>query len=272
MNYKILILSRKENNEIEDIYIKNRLIQDGNHVDIKWIDYDESLDDKYDLIIRRNAWVEELEDTTKYSELNKRLINRLISKGIKTVNLVGLDGLGKYYLQDLYHKNLKVIPTTNNIKEALSWNYNSYILKLKDSFGSGIGQKSVLKENLKEEYNIQYLIQPKLDFKSEVQTYFINNKLMYALEYTPSKYPTYPEPILIELSKNEEELAKNFASLSDIKVGMKRIDFLRLDDNSLILMEIEDNSPHMSIETLNEELKSKVLDHYVNGIYSYIKQ
>lgn len=272
MNYKILILSREENNEIEDIYIKNRLIQDGNHVDIKWIDYDESLDDKYDLIIRRNAWIEELRDTAKYKELNKRLINRLISKRIKTVNLVGLDGLGKGYLQDLYHKNLKVIPTTDNIKEALSWNCNSYILKLKDSFGSGIGQKSVLKENLNKEYNIQYLIQPKLDFKSEVQTYFINNKLMYALEYIPSKYPNYPEPMLIELSKDEEEITQSFASLSDIKVGMKRIDFLKLNDNSLILMEIEDNSPHMSIEKLNEKLKSKVLDYYVNGIYSYIKQ
>lgn len=48
---------------------------------------------------------------------------------------------------------------------------------------------------------------------------------------------------------------------------MKRIDFLRLEDDSLILMEIEDNSPHMSIEKLNEKLKSKVLDYYVNGIY-----
>lgn len=139
MNYKILILARPENDEIEDVYIKDRLMKDGNLVDIRWIDYDENLDDKYDLIIRRNAWVEELQETSKYKELNTNLINRLTSKKIKTVNLIGLDGLGKEYLQELYHKRLKVIPTTDNIEEALNWNYNTYILKLKDSFGSGLG-------------------------------------------------------------------------------------------------------------------------------------
>ncbi len=37
-------------------------------------------------------------------------------------------------------------------------------------------------------------------------------------------------------------------------------------------MEIEDNSPHMSIEKLNDELKNDVLDYYVKGIYSYIEE
>lgn len=204
--------------------------------------------------------------------MNTNLINRLVSKNIKTVNLIGLDGIGKGYLQDLYHKNLKVIPTTDNVKEALSWNYNSYILKLKNSFGSGLGQKSVSNEELNKEYDIKYLIQPKLDFKSEVQTYFINNRLMYVFEYTPSKYPNYPEPIQIELSKEEEKFVKSFVDFSDIKVGMKRIDFLRLNDDSLILLEIEDNSPQMNIEKLDEKLRNEVLDYYINGIYSYIEE
>ena len=34
--------------------------------------------------------------------------------------------------------------------------------------------------------------------------------------------------------------------------------------------EIEDNSPHMNIEKLDENLKREVLDYYVKGIYSYI--
>lgn len=94
---------------------------------------------------------------------------------------------------------------------------------------------------------------------------------MYIFEYIPSKYPNYPEPVQIKLSDNEEKFVKSFVDFSDIKVGMKRIDFLRLNDNSLILMEIEDNSPHMSIEKLNDELKNDVLNYYVEGIYSYME-
>lgn len=274
MKYKILILSNKDNEEIiEDIYLKERFKKDGNICDIKWVDYDEKLDDYYDVIIRRNTWVGNGKDTVSFQKLDNSLIDRLKSKNIKTVNLLGLDGSGKEYLMEFYHKNLKVIPTTDDIDEALSWNKSEYVLKEKDSFGSSIGQAYVLKDELKEKFNKdKYLIQPKLKFKSEVQTYFINSKLMYAFEYIPSKYPVYPDPIYIKLSKEEEKLATLFSSLSNIKYGMKRVDFLRLEDNSLVLLEIEDNAPHMSLEELDEKYRNKVIDEYVKGIYEFIEK
>ena len=128
------------------------------------------------------------------------------------------------------------------------------------------------KEKLLNTYNNNYLIQPKLKFISEVQTYFINNKLMYVYEYIPSKYPNYPKPKLIKLTHKEIKMAEMFSNISDIKIGMKRIDFLRLEDNSLILLEIEDNSLHMNIEILDEKNRNKILNYYVNGVYNYIKE
>ena len=54
-NYNILILSNKKNKEVEeDKYIAKSFCEDGNKVDILWVDFDESLDEKYDVIIRRN--------------------------------------------------------------------------------------------------------------------------------------------------------------------------------------------------------------------------
>lgn len=271
MKYKILILSNIENEEIiEDLMIKKRFEQDGNIVDIEWIDYDNSLDKYYDLIIRRNAWVGTEDKIECYKKKNDLLIERLRDSK-KTINLVGLDGKGKNYLKTLYYKNMNVIPTTDIVEDALKWNCEEYVLKTKDSFGSGLGQIFISKESLKNKFNDKFLIQPKLKFKSEVQAYFINNQLMYVYEYIPSKYPNYPEPKLINLSVEEEKLAKSFSNISDIQIGMKRIDFLRLEDNSLILLEIEDNSPHMDIEKLDEKIQKKVLDLYVNGIYEYIK-
>lgn len=273
MNYKILILSNFENEEIEeDLLLKKRFEQDGNIVDIMWIDYDEKLDNNYDLIIRRNTWVGKHADTNYLKNRNNELINRLKDSN-KTINLVGLDGNGKTYLKNLYYcKEKNVIPTTDILEDALKWNCDNYVLKQKDSFGSGIGQVFVTKEELTDKFSDKYLIQPKLKFKSEVQTYFINSKLMYIYEYTPSKYPNYPEPKLINLTKEEEILSKKFSDISDVKVGMKRVDFLRLEDNSLILLEIEDNSPHMSIEILDEQMRDSVLDYYVKGIYEYIQK
>ena len=94
---------------------------------------------------------------------------------------------------------------------------------------------------------------------------------MYVYEYAPSKYPNYPTPKLITLTDEETNLANEFANISDLKVGFQRIDFLRLYDNSLILLEIEDNSPYMNLDMLNHIDRRKVLDEYKKDIYRYLQ-
>ena len=270
--YKILIITNTHYDEsIEDKLLKKRFESDGHLVDLKWINYDSKLDEFYDIIIRRNSWIEEETDINKYKKYNTKLINRLKNKE-KAINIVGLDGIGKSYLKDFYYKGLDVIPTTDILSDALKWNCDEFVLKLRDSYGSGIGQLFVNKKELEQKYNSEYLIQPKLNFKSEIQAYFINDELMYTYEYSPSKWPNYPTPKLINLSSNEKRKAEGFADLSSVKIGMKRIDFLRLFDDSLILLEIEDNSPYMNIDMLPKELQHKVLDYYVNGIYQHIER
>ena len=66
-NYKILILSNPNNEEqIEDVYLANSFKEDGHLVDLLWIDYDEKLDNNYDVIIRRNTWVDDEQETYSY--------------------------------------------------------------------------------------------------------------------------------------------------------------------------------------------------------------
>lgn len=92
---------------------------------------------------------------------------------------------------------------------------------------------------------------------------------MYVFEYVPSKYPNYPKPQLIKLTNNQKRLAYHFARKGNLKVGFQRIDFLRLNDNSFLLLEIEDNSPHMNLEELNSKLRNKVLEEYKKNIYQF---
>lgn len=271
--YNILILSNSNNEEyIEDLYVAESFREDGHLVDILWIDYDEKLDSKYDVIIRRNTWVEDEKDIYNYTIKDKILKERLIKKNIKTVNLEGLDDKGKGYLCELFKKGNKVIPTIDNLDELDKLPYSKeYVLKDSNSFGSGLGQRVVRAEDLQREFKKGDLIQPKLKFKSEVEFYFVGDQLMYIYEFTPSKYPNYPIPELIKASEEEKELAYDFAKISKLKVGFQRIDFLRLENDELILLEIEDNSPHMNLEELTSTFRKNVLDEYKKNIYQYIK-
>lgn len=273
MNYKILILSNKDNEEfIEDNYIAESFRKDGNKVSLLWVDYDEHLDEQFDVIIRRNTWVEDISKINYFLTYNRKLINRLKQKRIKTVNLIGLDGRGKKYLCELYKRGEKVIPTFCSIQDVMYLkNTSEFVLKEIESIGSGIGQKIVKKENLEKEFKEGYLIQPKINFKSEVQCYFVANQLMYVFEYIPSKYPDYPKPKLITLTKSQEEMAYHFAKISNLKVGFQRIDFLKLNDDSFLLLEIEDNSPHMNLEELDYELRNQVLKVYKENIYQFLE-
>lgn len=272
--YHILILSNSENEEfIEDKYIEKAFREDGHIVKMAWVDYDENLDDKFDIIIRRNTWVENKEETNFYKIKNNKMKERLKERNIKTVNLEGLDGQGKFYLCKLFKEGKKVIPTIDKIEDINKINEtDEFVLKDIDSFGSGIGQKFVKKEDLEKEFKKGYLLQPKLKFKSEIQCYFIGNKLMYVYEFIPSKYPNYPEPKLISLNEKDKKLAEQFADISNLKVGFQRIDFLKLENNELILLEIEDNSPHMNLETLDIALRKNVLNEYKRNIYQFLSK
>lgn len=269
--YKILILSNPKNDEfIEDVYLATSFREDGHLVTMLWVDYDEILDDKFDIIIRRNTWVENEKETNTYRIQNEKMKKRLKSKNKKTVNLEGLDGHGKIYLCELFKMGKRVIPTIDRIEDITKINETKeYVLKDNNSFGSGLGQKFVKRENLQKEFKEGYLIQPKLKFKSEIQCYFIATKLMYVYEYTPSKYPNYPEPKLITLNERDKKLAEQFANISNLKVGFQRIDFLKLENNELILLEIEDNSPHMNLEKLDKTLRKNVLNEYKENIYDF---
>ncbi len=271
--YNILILSNKSNKEFkDDIYIAKSFEKDGHNVDILWVDYDEKLDEKYDVIIRRNTWFEDEKQAEYFKEHNENLKERLVKKQIKTVNLIGLDGMGKKYLCELYRQGKKVVPTVDNLEEALKLDdVTEYVLKDNNSFGSGIGQKMVNKKELLDEFNEGYLIQPKIKFISEVQCYFVANKLMYVFEYTPSKYPNYPKPHLITLSENQKRQAIEFANESGLKVGFQRIDFVRLANDEFLLLEIEDNSPYMNLEKLDENFRNNVINAYKENIYEYLE-
>lgn len=272
--YNILILSNP--NDIyakEDEILADSFRKDGNNVAIEWLDYDESLDNTFDVVLKRDTWAIEEQDIPKYEKYNNLLKERIKNKPIKKVNFYEVGCNGKKYLIDYYIKGLPVIPSFDNLKQAKDLkNIEEYILKPLNSFGSAFGQKSVNKEDLEKEFKAGLMIQPKIKFKSEVQCYFVENELLYTFEFNPSKYPDYPEPTIIELTKEEKELVYKFVNETNIKVGFQRIDFLRLEDGRLLLLEIEANATFMDLVFLEEELRNQVIEKYKQSVYKYLSE
>ena len=271
---KMLILSNMAGSGFnEDVVLKEAFEADGHCVDIKSVDYNEADDSNYEIVMRRNTWVSKEEDTAYLHQHNLKLIERLTAKNMKTVNLIGLDGLGKSYLVDLFKANERVIPTIKSQADlTLLPDCEKYVVKDIKSFGNGLYQKIVAKEDLERVYSEGDIIQAFMNFKAEIQVYYVGKKLMYTFEYTPSKYPHYPEPRLIELTEEEQMLAKHFVDVANFKHGFVRIDFLRLQDDSLILMEIEDHAPFMNLLRLPLELREAVVAEYKQNIYDYLAE
>ena len=274
---KILLLTNLKNEEAkEDKWIADILKKDENIVDISWIDYDECLDNEYDIFIKRNIWLSDdhnYGEILKYEESANRLNNRLIAKNRKLINFNGnFDKQGKEYLVDLFNKGYEVIPSINK-KEDINKipKTEKYLLKPKIGY-DGIEQHVITKKEIEKVDFNKYIIQPLMKFQSEVQFYFLNNELQYVLEFKPSKVPIYPDAIKYNYNKKEKLIAQKFADLNKQLVGIQRIDFIKLYNGEIKLLEIEDAAPYLDLDQLELAERKKFLNNYKNMVYDYYKK
>ncbi len=255
--------------KLEDIWLARTFQKDGHNVAIIDKNYDERLEDIFDVFLQRNTW----ESNATIESINKEneFKTRIVKKDLLRINFDGkFDGKDKTYLVDLFKKGYAVIPSIDNLKDLkLLNNPNKYMLKLKNSY-DGIGQLVVERNNLKQKFDNSYIIQPFMKFKSEVQFYYIKDKFEYALEFIPSKVPIYPEAIKYEYTHKELEMANKFALMNGNYYGIQRIDFIKLEDNTLLLTEIEDIAPYLDLDQIDEKMRKKFIIDYKNMVYEYM--
>lgn len=267
----ILMISNIDADEkLEDIWLARAFQKDGHKVAIVDKNYDEQLESLFDVFLLRNTW-----DTDATIETIKEKSNfrrRVINKSLPCINFDGkCDGNSKEYLVHLYKNGYPVIPTVDNMEDLqMIDKCDKFLLKLKDGY-DGIGQMVVDKQELKQKYTNSYIIQPFLKFKSEVQFYYIKDKLEYALEFVPGKIPIYPEAIKYIPNENEIELANEFSKLNGNYYGIQRIDFIKLNNENLLLTEIEDIAPYLDLDCVDEETRNRFILDYKNMVYEYME-
>ncbi len=221
-----------------------------------------SFENDVDLIIFRNTG-----SVLNFKEVYDSFRERVKINNLKTFNdFTGkADMCGKQYLVDLTLEDYPVIPTIDDIKNIdLLPKSDLFVIKPKDGADS-IGLEFLTKEELiNKDLNNDILIQPAIDFEYEVSFYFINDKFEYAL-YAPKKEERWKLERYVP-SIEEIEFAKGFIEWNTIENGIQRVDACKTKDGQLLLVELEDLNPYLSLLELNEETVEIFINDLVDAI------
>ncbi|MFJ4924439.1 hypothetical protein [Streptomyces sp. NPDC088736] len=168
-----------------------------------------------------------------------RVYNQLTGKG---------DMAGKQYLLDLTAAGFPVIPTVDRAADLHRLpDVGTYVVKPKLGADS-IGLEFVTRDRLAGLSYEDRLVQPRVDFRYEVSFYFVDRTFQYAL-YAPRPDRRWDlEPY--EATERDREFAQRFVDWNDIAYGIQRVDACRAPDGELLLVELEDLNPYLSLDVL----------------------
>lgn len=241
----------------EDLFLTSRL-KDHFHILIAHPRQAIPLLEKGDLVVFRNTG-----PVIEYQDYFNRLLETVKEKGINIFN--SFDGKadikGKQYLLDLAAADYPVIPTVEKISDIHHLdNPDKYVVKLKNGADS-IGMEILSKQELMNSTPEGKLIQPYLDFEYEVSFYYLNSVFQYAL-YAPDKTRRW-ELKTYEPNAEDLKFAETFIRWNNIRTGITRVDACRQKDGTLLLVELEDLNPFLSIQLLPEDKRNKFIENWV---------
>ncbi len=157
------------------------------------------------------------------------------------------DMAGKGYLLELTRAGCPVIPTVDRAEDLHRLpEAREYAVKPRAGADS-IGLTFVARPDLGPALGGgDVLVQPRIDFRHEVSFYFVDDRFQYAL-YAPDpgrRWDLEPyEPTAADLA-----FARRFIDWNTLDHGIQRVDACRTRDGELLLVELEDLNPYLSLD------------------------
>lgn len=230
----------------EDIDLTSRLREDFDLALCHPLDA-AALMDGFDAVVVRNSG-----PVLGYQAEYDAFRERALRTGARVYNQLSgrADMAGKQYLLDLSAAGFPVIPTVDRVEDLdLLPRTDRYVVKPKLGADS-IGLEIVEADRLPALADGSVLIQPCVDFSYEVSFYFVDHDFQYAL-YAPDTEKRWQlEPY--EPAPADLEFAQRFIDWNGIDHGIQRVDACRAPDGRLLLVELEDLNPYLSLETLDD--------------------
>lgn len=244
----------------EDILLSN-LLRDHFRVILVHIEDLDAIRSSVDVIFIRNTGpMAEHEPLLRGLQIEKdrSIFNDLSGKG---------DIQGKRHLLDLFTAGYPVIPTIDSLKEIGKLGEPAeYLIKPINGCDS-VGLQILAKREVEQLALKGFVIQPKINFFHEVSFYFIGKEFQYAL-YAPNPAMRWR---LEQYFPNEEDIrfAKQFIDWNTCSRGIQRVDACRNEKGNLLLMELEDYNPFLSLELIDEPTKQKFIEKLTKDLLTF---
>ncbi|MCT4354429.1 hypothetical protein M5362_14955 [Streptomyces sp. Je 1-79] len=231
----------------EDIWLSGRLREEFGIALCHPLDA-AALMDRFDGVVVRNSgpvlhYQEAYDAFTRAArEGGVRVFNSLSGKG---------DMAGKDYLLQLSREGFPVIPTAGRREEFAGLpEADEYVVKPLLGADS-VGLRFVERAALGDVDPAGMLVQPRIPFAYEVSFYFVGRAFQYAL-YAPDpearwKLERY-EPTTADL-----DFARRFVDWNGLEYGIQRVDACRAPGGELLLVELEDLNPYLSLDLVGEK-------------------
>ncbi|WP_031085419.1 hypothetical protein [Streptomyces sp. NRRL WC-3549] len=211
--------------------------------------------DRFDLVVVRNSgpvvYHREAYDAfrARARELGIRVYNSLDGRG---------DMAGKQYLVELSRAGLPVIPTVDRTADlGLLPRSDAYVVKPKLGADS-VGLRFTREPSLSGAADGTLLVQPRVGFRYEVSFFFLDREFRYAL-YAPDPERRWVlEPY--EATARDLEFARLFVEWNTLTHGIQRVDACRTDEGDLLLVELEDLNPYLSLDRVPETDREAFVD------------
>ncbi|MFC8951336.1 hypothetical protein ACFT8P_01645 [Streptomyces sp. NPDC057101] len=178
------------------------------------------------------------------------------------------DMAGKRYLLDLTAAGHPVIPTADRPEDLRRLpEAAAYAVKPKAGADS-IGLRFVPYEELAGLTYGELLVQPRVDFRYEVSFYFVDDLFQYAL-YAPDPERRWVlEPY--EPTGDDLAFARRFIDWNTLDHGIQRVDACRAPGGELLLVELEDLNPYLSLDRVPEKTRDRFVADLTDSLHRFL--
>lgn len=205
-----------------------------------------ALMDAFDAVVVRNSG-----PVLGYQDAHEAFRERALRDGVRVYNpLTGrADMAGKQYLLDLGAAGYPVIPTVDRAADLhLLPAADRYVVKPKLGADSR-GLEIVTPDRLPALAGDDVLVQPFVDFAYEVSFYFVDQDFQYALSAPDPGRRWQLQPY--EPTPADLDFARRFIDWNTLAYGIQRVDACRAPGGELLLVELEDLNPYLSLDAVD---------------------
>ncbi|MEU1278190.1 hypothetical protein [Streptomyces sp. NPDC005805] len=248
----------------EDIFLTSRLRADFDLALCHPLDA-AALMDAFDGVVVRNSG-----PVLHYQREYDAFRERAAARGTRVYNpLTGRGDMGgKQYLLDLTAAGYPVIPTAGRPEDLeLLPTAGQYAVKPRAGADS-IGLTFVPPDRLTDLTYGDILVQPRIDFRYEVSFYYVDDAFQYALHAPDPERRWVLEPY--DPTPADLAFAARFIDWNTLDHGIQRVDACRTEAGDLLLVELEDLNPYLSLDRIPQPTRDAFVAAMTASLHGFL--